>query len=88
MSNPISSVTQAPPVQSAAQAPAANPKAPKSTTQPAPADSVTISNNSAKAILQEAQETPAQTAQEANGGDSQARRLLAREAAPTIAPKH
>jgi len=33
-----------------------------------------------KAVLQEATETPAQTAQEAMGGDIQAQRLLAREA--------
>jgi hypothetical protein len=33
-----------------------------------------------KAALQEAAETPAQTAKEAAGGDIQARRLLAREA--------
>ena len=86
MSNPISSVTQAPPVQSAAQAPPANPKASASTTKQVPADTVTISN-SAQTILQETQETHTQTAHEANGGDSQARRLLAKQAAATITPK-
>jgi len=35
----------------------------------------------ALAAAQEAKETPAQTAQEANGGDRQAERLLAKEAA-------
>jgi hypothetical protein len=38
-------------------------------------------SNLAKAALQEAIETPAQTAKEANGGDLQAKRLLAKEAA-------
>lgn len=44
------------------------------------ADTVTISA-AAKAMLQEARETPAQTAREAAGGDHQAQRLLAKEAA-------
>ncbi len=56
--------------------------------QPAPhpapyADSVKLSST-AQALagaLQETRETPTQTANEAQGGDSQARRLLAREAA-------
>lgn len=37
--------------------------------------------SSLKAAMQEATETPAQTAKEAQGGDLQARRLLATEAA-------
>jgi hypothetical protein len=86
MSNPISSVTQAPPVQTAAQPQTAAPKAAAPTTQQAPVDSVTISK-SAQTIMQEVQETHAQTIQEANGGDSQARRLLAKEAATTVPPK-
>jgi hypothetical protein len=86
MSNQINNVTQARPVQSAAQAPATNQKASQSKSQQTPTDTVAISS-SAKAILQEVQENHAQTVQEANGGDSQARRLLAREAAGTIAPK-
>jgi hypothetical protein len=95
MSNPISSVTQAPPVETVAKAPAPNPKAAKVATQPLPVDTVTIStsattnskNAATKAILQEAQETHAQTVQEANGGDSQATRLLASQAAATVTPK-
>ena len=86
MSNPISSVTQAQPVQSASPAPGANPKASASTTQQTPADTVTISN-SAQTILQEAQENHVQTIQEANAGDSQAKRLLAKEEAANTAPK-
>jgi hypothetical protein len=86
MSNPIGNVTQVQPVQSAAQAPAANQKASESKPQQAPADTVSISGT-AKAILQELQENHVQTVQEANGGDSQARKVLAKEAAATTAPK-
>ncbi len=49
-------------------------------TQTATTDTVQISN-SAKELMQEIQETPAQTAQEAGKGDRQALRLLAKEAA-------
>jgi hypothetical protein len=59
--------------QSAAPQPA--PVKPQATT-----DTVLISN-SAKAMMQEAQETAAQTAQEAAKGDHQAQRMLAKEAA-------
>ncbi len=45
-----------------------------------PTDTVQISN-AAKAALQETIETPAETAKEASGGDRQAQRLLAKEAA-------
>jgi hypothetical protein len=45
----------------------------------APADKVTLS--AAKQIAQEAVETSAQTTKEAAGGDIQAKRLLAKEAA-------
>ena len=86
MSNPISSVTQAPPVQTAAQAPAAAAKPAAAPAQKTPTDTVTISN-SAQTILQEAQETRAQTVKEASGGDSQARRLLAKETAAAATPK-
>ena len=47
-------------------------------------DSVNISSaalDAAKAAVQEATETPAQTAREAKAGDRQAQRLLAREQA-------
>jgi hypothetical protein len=47
--------------------------------QPAPADTVQIS--AAAQALKEATENPAQTAKEAAGGDVQAKRLLAKEAA-------
>jgi hypothetical protein len=84
VSNPISAVTQAQPIQNATPAPAAKQKASQS--QPTTADTVTISS-SAKAILQEVQENHAQTVQEANSGDNQARRLLAKEAAAAATPK-
>jgi hypothetical protein len=48
--------------------------------QTATTDTVAISNV-AKAMMQEVQETAAQTTQEANKGDRQAQRLLAKEAA-------
>lgn len=41
----------------------------------------TVKISSAASVLQEAVETPVQTAQEARGGDRQAQRLLAKEAA-------
>lgn len=77
MSNPISSVAHS---QTVAQAPAAPPKPPAAKSQSSPAASVKISN-AATAALQEAMETQAQTTREANGGDGQARRLLAKESA-------
>ena len=80
MSNPINAITQAQPVQKETQAPAAKQKASETKSQPTTADTVTIST-SAKAILQEVQENHAQTVQEADSGDNQARRLLAKEAA-------
>ena len=86
MSNPISAVTQAQPVQKATEAPAAKQKASETKSQPTTADTVTIST-SAKAILQEVQENHAQTVQEADSGDNQARRLLAKEAAAASTPK-
>jgi hypothetical protein len=86
MSNPISAVTQAQPVQKETQAPAAKQKASETKSQPTTADTVTIST-SAKAILQEVQENHAQTVQEADSGDNQARRLLAKEAAAASTPK-
>ncbi len=46
----------------------------------APADTVQISS-AAQTALKETLETPAQTAKEAAGGDHQAQRLLAKEAA-------
>lgn len=83
MSNAISSAVQTPvAAQPAAQTKAAAPQ-PTATAQakpqPAPTDTVHIS--AAAQLSKEAIETPAQTFKEAAGGDQQARRLLAREAA-------
>ena len=65
------------------QTQAAAPKPAPAKPQPS-TDTVQISG-SAKALMQEAQETPAQTAQEAGHGDRQALRLLAKEAAAKAA---
>jgi hypothetical protein len=83
-SNMVHSVSSAAPLQAIAQ-PAAvskqpSPATPKAAPAAAPADTVQISS-AAVAALKEAQETPAQTAKEAAGGDIQAKRLLAKEAA-------
>lgn len=76
----ISPVTTAKAVQPEVQpTPLAQTAAPAKS-QPAPTDTVQISN-AARQALQETIETPAQTTKEAAGGDAQARRLLAREAA-------
>jgi hypothetical protein len=82
MSNSIGSATQpqVPP------APAASPKTPKEASPEAasggavPPDKVRLSS-AAMAALQEAAETPAQTAREAGHGDAQAKHLLAKQAA-------
>lgn len=77
----ISNVTQTePPV----QAPPVTQKPPTPKSQPPQADTVTLSSV-AKALAQEATETPAQTALEANKGDAQAQRLLTKEAAAKAA---
>ncbi len=68
------------------QASAASPASSKTTAQPVASDTVQISS-AAKAFSQENLETPAQTAQEARGGDTQAIRLLARHAAARISVK-
>jgi len=86
MSNPVASVTQVQQPQATDQAAPAKSTATVSKPQGTPTDTVNISSAS-KAILQEVLENHSQTVQEANGGDSQARRLLAREAAATITPK-
>jgi hypothetical protein len=80
VSNPVNAVTQSQPVQNAPQASTAAVKTPPAQAASTSTDTVTISS-SAKAILQEVQETHAQTVQEASGGDSQAKRALAKEAA-------
>jgi hypothetical protein len=84
----INPVTQTSAAKVDAQAAAANanqtqPAAPEQApakAQTATTDTVLISN-SAKAMMQEIQETAAQTSQEAAKGDRQALRLLAKEAA-------
>jgi hypothetical protein len=87
----INPVAQTDTAKAAAQTAAVNTnQTPPSAKEPAPAkpqpvtDTVQIST-SAKAVMQEVQETTAQTAQEANGGDRQAQRLLAKEAAARVA---
>lgn len=102
MSNQISSVTQGQSAEqiAAAQTKAAESKAAQTpqtsqtskatpTLQAAqtPTDTVQISAAASKAILQEAEETHAQTVKEANAGDAQAKRLLAKEAAAAFQPK-
>ena len=88
MINPISNVTQPQPV--APSTKQSTQKPPQPTPQPAASsDAVNLSNaaQAMAATLKEARETPAQTAKEAQGGDLQARRLLAKEAAAKVAAK-
>ena len=79
------------------QAPAAPPAAPQAVAEagaeakaqpkdapPVPTDTVHLSS-AAEAILRESMETAAQTAKEANGGDIQAKHLIARQAAAKAA---
>jgi hypothetical protein len=78
-SAPHAAVSTQPAVQpkAATQQPASQSASAK--VQPAPVDTVQIS--AAAQALKEATENPAQTAREAAGGDIQAKRLLAKEAA-------
>ena len=66
---------------------AAHEKASESRPPSAPKDTVQLSS-AAQAALQEALETPAQTAKEAGGGDLQAKRLVAKQAAAKAQPEH
>lgn len=82
MSLTIPSTTQIAPA-AEAQTPAASQKPAQSQASSkasVPTDSVKIST-AAQTALQEAQENQAQTVKEANHGDQQAKRLLAKEAA-------
>jgi hypothetical protein len=79
MSNTISSAVQAQPAAHVNTIQSAPSKAQPAAAQPLPTDTVQIS--AAAQALKEATENPAQTAREAAGGDRQAQRLLAREAA-------
>ena len=81
MVNPVVSAT---PTQPVAQSTAGKPSQPKPQTSTV-TDIVQLTS-AAQAALKEAIETSAQTANEANHGDIQARRLLAKEAA--AAPPH
>ena len=82
----ISSVSNAAHVQALAQSvaqPAAALK-PATQTKPQAAASDTVQISAAAQAIKEAVENPAQTAREAAGGDPQARRLLAKEAADKL----
>jgi hypothetical protein len=79
MIRPVSSAVHPLEVQPAGARQASSP----ATTQSAPKDTVQLSSG-AKTIVQEATETSAQTTKEAAGGDLQAKRLLAKEAAKQI----
>jgi TRAP-type mannitol/chloroaromatic compound transport system substrate-binding protein len=78
MISPVSNASHVQP-QAAVQAAATRQPAQAATPKAAVTDTVQISN--AAKILQEATETPAQTAKEAGSGDLQAKALLARETA-------
>ena len=71
----ITSATQAQPVTQPAVVSQKSPQSKKQ--QPTTTDTVQLSN-AGKAALEEAIETRAQTAQEARGGDIQAKKLLAK----------
>jgi hypothetical protein len=87
----VSGISNAPPAQPVAQptkAPAQKPAQTKPESAPA-GDSVQLSSTAQAmlAAMQEARETPAQTAKEANSGDRQAQKLLASQAAAKPASK-
>ena len=86
ITNVAHSQTVAPTDSSAQKQP--RPKSQSSTTSSS-TDTIQLSSaaQAALAAVKEAQETPAQTAKEASGGDPQARRLLAREAAAKTVAK-
>ena len=80
MIHATTSSTQAPASQTTtASAKTPQPK-PQSKSQPTNVDTVKLTSG-AKAVLQEALESPAQTAKEASAGDAQAKRLIAKETA-------
>jgi hypothetical protein len=76
----IHPVSNAAPAQPAAQASTVPQTSSKGAPQPSAPDTVKISTAS-QSLLQESLETSAQTSREARGGDGQAIRLLAKEAA-------
>ena len=75
----ISDVTNTNQTQPTTQSTPVNQNPPQSKPQPTPTDTVQLSS-SAKALMAEANETAAQTAQEASRGDMQAQRLLLQRA--------
>jgi hypothetical protein len=77
--NIIGSVTTLTQAQPTPPSPQIEQKPTQTQTQSTPTDTVTLSS-SAKAMMEEANETAAQTTQEASRGDVQAQRLLARRA--------
>lgn len=79
MGNTISSAAQAQPAVHVNTIQSVPSKTQPAAARPLPTDTVQIS--AAAQALKEATENPAQTAREAAGGDQQARRLLAKEAA-------
>jgi hypothetical protein len=81
MLNPVSGASQTQPVaHSTTRTTNATQSKPESTNK---TDTVQLSSI-AQVALKEATETPAQTAKEANGGDRQAQRLLAKQAAEKL----
>ncbi|HZW92334.1 MAG TPA: hypothetical protein VFF64_05120 [Candidatus Eremiobacteraceae bacterium] len=86
MSNTIHSATPATTVVQAATKPTATAPQPAAS-KPQTAGSDTVQISAAAKALQETIETPAQTAKEAAGGDIQAKRLLAKEAAEHASEK-
>jgi len=86
----ISAISNAAQTQPASPSTSASSQKPaQAAPQPAATDSVQLSATAQAALAarQEAIETPAQTAKEASGGDPQAKRLLAKEAAARPAAK-
>jgi hypothetical protein len=88
----VSSISSAPAAQPVAQSTSfSTQKTTQLKSQPAASSGDTVQLSSAAkaalAAIQEAQETRSQTAREASNGDAQAKRLLAREAAPKAPTK-
>ena len=77
--SPSAELAAAPVAKAAAPQPSAQVTQPAAS-KPSPNDTVQVSS-AAKALLQESQETSAQTTREARSGDQQAIRLLAKRAA-------
>ena len=83
MVNPVTQATQAQPVAEVS----AKPQAKAAQAKPEAAAGWHFLTSSDPAAMQEARETPAQTAKEANSGDVQARMLQTRQAAAKPAAK-